>query len=94
MLFIDKYSDEEFTKIVEEADTYNNIAFKLGFKHYPNSKNREKIKNEWMWFVRVMEAESRKYYAGKQIQKGEICKKTPVAKSIKEIMRGVSAGKD
>ena len=45
MSFIDKYSDEEFTKIVEEADTYTNIAFKLGFKHYPNSKNREKIKN-------------------------------------------------
>ena len=45
MSFIDKCSDDEFIKIVEEADTYTNIAFKLGFKHYPNSKNREKIKN-------------------------------------------------
>ena len=45
MSFIDNYSDEEFIKIVEESDTYTNIAFKLGFKHYPNSKNREKIKN-------------------------------------------------
>jgi len=38
MSFIDKCSDEEFIKIVEETDTYTNIAFKLGFKHYPNSK--------------------------------------------------------
>ena len=45
MSFIDKCSDKEFIKIVEETDTYTNIAFKLGFKHYPNSKNREKIKN-------------------------------------------------
>ena len=45
MSFIDKCSDEEFIKIVEETDTYTNIAFKLGFKHYPNYKNREKIKN-------------------------------------------------
>ena len=44
MSLIDKYSDEEFIKIVEETDTYKNIALKLGYNSY-NSTNEPKIKN-------------------------------------------------
>ena len=44
MSLIDKYSDEEFIKIVEETDTYKDIALKLGYNSY-NSTNEPKIKN-------------------------------------------------
>ena len=44
MSLIDKCSDEEFIKIVEETDTYKDIALKLGYNSY-NSTNEPKIKN-------------------------------------------------
>ena len=35
---IDKYSDEEFIKIVEETDTYKEMCEKLGYNSSSNDK--------------------------------------------------------
>lgn len=44
MSLVDKCSNEEFIKIVENNNTYKDIALKLGYNSY-NSTNEPKIKN-------------------------------------------------
>ena len=50
-------------------------------------KDRKKIRNEWVWFVKVLGEKSAEYYAQKNIDENK--KDESVPQSIKEIMRGV-----
>ncbi len=51
--------------------------------------NKDKIRNPWPWFIKVLEAECGSYYARESIAKGEEFKKAPVAQSLKNIMKGI-----
>lgn len=80
----------------------NKLRKKLGWKkkqHFPAEvivavcrqyiRDKAKIKRQWAWFAKVIQAESAAHFARKSIQEGEKFKKAPVAQSIKEIMKGI-----
>ncbi len=52
-------------------------------------KDKTKIKNQWPWFKKVIEAESAAHFARKSIQEGQKWKMKPAAQSIKEILKGI-----
>ncbi len=52
-------------------------------------KDKPNIKNAWGWFTIVIRAESAVYFAQKSVQEGDAWKKAPIARSMKEIMKGI-----
>ena len=52
-------------------------------------RERGKITKEWGWFAKVMQAESAAHFARKNVEEGKKWKNTPVALSLKEIMKGI-----
>jgi len=52
-------------------------------------KDKGKIKSDWAWFIKVIQAESAAHFARKSVQEGEKYKSMPVAQSIKEIIKGM-----
>lgn len=51
--------------------------------------NRGAIRNPWRWFLRVMAAESGKYFAKKQIEEGNQWKKERMPESIKQLLKNL-----
>ena len=52
-------------------------------------KDKARIKSQWAWFTKVIQAESAAHFARKSIQEGEGFKKQPIAQSLKDIMKGI-----
>lgn len=55
-------------------------------------RDKDKIRSDWAWFVRVLEAKSNEYYAQKNITEHQTIKKQE-AISLKEIMKGIGEEK-
>jgi len=59
-------------------------------KEYTRFKNLDKIRHDYLWFIRVLQQKSGEWHANNQIQQHAKYKTEPMAQSIKNILKGMA----
>ena len=59
-------------------------------KEYTRFTDLSKIRNDYLWFIRVLNAKSDEWHANHQIQEHQKHKKAPpIAQNVKDVLKGM-----
>jgi len=77
-------------KRLKRVDNFPPIVIIEVCKEYTRFKDMDKIKNDYTWFIRVLEQKSSEWHANNQIQEHNKIKQQPVmAQNVKDILKGM-----